>query len=243
MSPAPNVQDLIDTVHRDAPTRDPLDLLSTASATAAQISNAGDALIDHFVDGARRAGLSWAEISSVLGVTKQAVHKRFALVTEDRDLERFTGRARLALDAADDISRGFGHWFIGTEHLLLGLAADPDSLAGKVLARAKITRESLEAGVLERFPRRADVAPDTAPIPESARLPYTRLARQVLVGTLDEAMSMGHNYVGTEHMLLAEYCAPDGLGVQLLLAGGLDRDTARAHVVELLARIQTGRRG
>lgn len=78
MTPAPGLQELIATVERDAASRDPLDLLTTASSTVARLEEVGDAVLGHFVDRCRRQGHSWSEISAALGVSKQAAHKRFS---------------------------------------------------------------------------------------------------------------------------------------------------------------------
>ena len=78
MTPPPTLQELIDTVRQDAGSDQPLDQLVTAAAAAAQLEETTDALLGHFVDRCRRDGRSWSEISAALGVTKQAVHKRFA---------------------------------------------------------------------------------------------------------------------------------------------------------------------
>ena len=77
MTPAPSLHDLIETVRRDAESDDVLDQLATARAIVTDLSETGDAVLGHFVDRARGSGRSWTEISNVLGVTKQAVHKRF----------------------------------------------------------------------------------------------------------------------------------------------------------------------
>jgi hypothetical protein len=78
VTPAPGLQELIATVERDAASRDPLDLLTTASSTVARLEEVGDAVLGHFVDRCRRQGHSWSEISAALGVSKQAAHKRFS---------------------------------------------------------------------------------------------------------------------------------------------------------------------
>src|SRR5882724_2278502 len=78
MTPAPTLQELIQTVERDAASSDVLDLLATASSTVAQLEEVGDAVLGHFVDRCRRQGHSWTEISGALGVSKQAAHKRFS---------------------------------------------------------------------------------------------------------------------------------------------------------------------
>jgi hypothetical protein len=133
MTPPPSLQDLIDTVQRDSPSDDLLDLLVTASTTVSELEQAGDALLGHFVDRCRRAGRSWSEISGALGVSKQAVHKRFSASIADRmissatapTLERFTDRARAVLTAADHAARELNRDRVGSEHVLLGLFAAP----------------------------------------------------------------------------------------------------------------------
>src|SRR5580693_4293263 len=99
MTPPPRLQALIDSVRQDAGTDDPISQLAVAAATAAQLEETTDALLGHFVDRCRHDGRSWSEISAALGVTKQAVHKRFAALADqvlaaipEPTLERFTDR-------------------------------------------------------------------------------------------------------------------------------------------------------
>src|SRR5215470_11920771 len=108
MTPPPTLQELIEIVRQDAGSDQPLDQLVAAAAAAAQLEETTDALLGHFVDRCRREGRSWSEISAALGVTKQAVHKRFAAAMADRmilavpdpSLERMTPRAQRVLTAA-----------------------------------------------------------------------------------------------------------------------------------------------
>src|SRR5471032_979280 len=116
MTPAPGLQDLIETVRADASSGDPLEQLAVASTTVAELEAVGDAVLSHFVDQCRRNGRSWSEISAALGVSKQAAHKRFSLATAS--LERWTPRAQSALRAAAGEARQLGHGYVGTEHLL-----------------------------------------------------------------------------------------------------------------------------
>jgi hypothetical protein len=225
--PAPNLQELIETIRRDAGSDDPLDQLATASSTVTELNETSDAALGYFVDRARSSGKSWVEISKVLGVTKQAVHKRFSSPWPKPTFERFTQKARTVVTEAPAFARSLNHGYIGTEHLLLAQFAEPDSIAGKILLDAGVTeaklREAIPAGT-----------PEKAPGPDD-ELPYTPRASEALGMALSEALKLGHNYIGTEHILLALYANQEGLSAKLLKRHGLDPDTARAKVVEALA--------
>src|SRR5712691_9667830 len=149
MAPAPTLDELIAIARADTDTDDALDRLATAAVLVGSLSETGDAVLGHFVDEARSAGRSWVEISSVLGVTRQAVHKRFAVgePVDRPSLRRFTDRTRRAIDDADAIARGFRHDTIGTEHLLLGFFAVPGCLAAEILDGAGAGRDVVTAAV------------------------------------------------------------------------------------------------
>jgi hypothetical protein len=222
MTPAPPLTDLIATVAADAPSADPLARLATASTTAAELTDASDALVGHFVDECRAAGHTWAEISQSLGVTRQAAHKRYSATP--RELQRWTERAKAVLGFSADAARGLGHPFVGTEHLLLGLFP-PGGIGATVLGEQGLTEESVAARVVAHTPARG-----TGP----AEPPFTPLAAQVFGGALSEAISMGHNYIGTEHLLLALFGQPDGLAAQILADAGATHAACKARIAELL---------
>jgi hypothetical protein len=232
MTPAPTLQDLIETVQRDAATADPLDLLATASTTVAQLEEVGDAVLAHFVDRCRRSGRSWTEISGALGVSKQAAHKRFSFPAPT--LERFTERARRAVDAAAGAARGLGHNFVGTEHLLLGLFAQPEGLAARALAEAGVDQAAVEAKVLEVVPRGSEALLDN-PL-------YTPRASLALQGALEEALGLGHNYIGTEHILLGLMRDSDALAARALKELDVSAESIRTRLVEMVTAIAEQRR-
>jgi hypothetical protein len=223
MTPAPSLHDLIETVRRDAESDDVLDQLATARAMVTDLSETGDAVLGHFVDRARGSGRSWTEISNVLGVTKQAVHKRFTKVS----LERFTDRARRTFDAASEQARALGHRYVGTEHLLLGLLTEPEGVAAKVLNGAGIERDATEAAVLRAVARQDSSV--------EGELPFTPRAKGALEGALSQALEWGHNYIGTEHLLLGLYSEPRGIAAKVLLDLGLDAETAQTRTIEILS--------
>ena len=222
MAPAPPLPDLIATVAADAGSTDPLARLAAASATAAELTETSDALVGHFVDQCRAAGHTWAEISGSLGVTRQAAHKRYSAIP--RDLQRWTERAKQVLTFSVDAARGMGHPYVGTEHLLLGLFP-PGGIGAAVLAEHGVTQESVASRVLAHAPARA-----TGP----SEPPFTPLAAQVFGGALTEALSMGHNYIGTEHLLLALFGQPEGLAAQILADAGATHGGCKERIAAML---------
>ncbi|HEV7720900.1 MAG TPA: Clp protease N-terminal domain-containing protein [Iamia sp.] len=225
MTPAPALPDLVATVEADAATAEPLAQLMTATTTAADLTRSGDDLIGHFVDRCRQAGHSWAEISDALGVSRQAAHKRFS--RGEPPMERFTLRAKEAYRAATTEAQALGHPFVGTEHILLGLFTPSTSIAAHLLEGAGLTHDAVVDHVVAQAPR-GTAAVDTAP-------PYTPRALSVLGAVLSSALSLGHDYIGTEHLLLGLHREPEGVGAQILVAAGLDAETARAQVVAVLS--------
>ena len=224
MTPAPSLQELIETVRADAASADALDQLSTASQTAADVEDVTDAMLSHFVDQCRRSGHSWTEISKALGVTKQAADKRFSPVT----FERFTPRAKTVLRVANEEAKALGHNYVGTEHLLLALFADPEALAAKALKNAGVTRAAVEAKILEITPR-TDMTVSTTP--------FTPRAKTVLGRALGEALNFGHNYIGTEHILLALFTDEDAMAAKILADLHVEHDAVKADIVKMLTAI------
>jgi ATP-dependent Clp protease ATP-binding subunit ClpA len=153
MTPPPNLQDLIEVVQQDSTSGNALDLLVTAATTVAEIEDTSDALLGYFVDRCRREGRSWSEISAALGVTKQAVHKRFAASMADQiiasipapTLERFTARARVVIASAALAARDAGQDKASSVHILLGLFAEPEGIAARALQSLGITRDAVRA--------------------------------------------------------------------------------------------------
>ena len=227
MTPAPTLQELIEVVERDAPSAELLDLLATASSTVAQLEEVGDAVLGHFVDRCRRSGHSWTEISTALGVSKQAAHKRFSFPAPT--LERVTERARRAIDGAAASSQALGHNYVGTEHLLLGLFAEPEALAARALAEAGVDRAAIEAKVLEIVPRGGE------PLLENP--PYTPRASLALQWALNEALRLGHNYIGTEHILLGLVRDREGLAARTLAELDVSAEWLRTRLVDMVNAI------
>jgi hypothetical protein len=218
----------IKNVHSDA-----LDQLSDAVIAADHLGEVADHLIGHFVDQARRSGASWTEIGRSMGVSKQAAQKRFVpkAPNESSDLDpsqgfsRFTLRARNVVMVAQNEARATGHDEIRPEHLVLGLLSEPDAPAAKSIVAQGVPLETVRHTATSTLPPPADQVP--------VLIPYGPPARKALELTFRQALRMGHNYVGTEHILLALLELEDGTG---LLAGlGVDKATTEAHITTAVA--------
>jgi hypothetical protein len=220
------LDDLIDAitkVHSDA-----LDQLSDAVLAADHLGEVADHLIGHFVDRARRSGASWTDIGKSMGVTKQAAQKRFVAKgtaepsdpDPDQGFSRFTARARNVVMAAQNEARAAGNGEIGPAHLTLGLLTEPESLGATTITAQSVALETVRRTVTAKLPPAADQVPDL--------IPFDAQARKALELTFREALRLGHNYVGTEHILLALLEFEDGQGV--LTGLGVDKAAAEAHI-------------
>jgi ATP-dependent Clp protease ATP-binding subunit ClpC len=141
--------------------------------------------------------------------------------------ERFTDRARRAVVRAQEEARGLDHHYLGTEHILLALTHESvGGVAAKVLESLGIGLEAVRQQVEEVTGRGAQ--------PPSGRIPFTPQAKKVLELALSESRALGHNYIGTEHLLLGLIREGDGVAAQVLTGLGADLDGAREQVIRLL---------
>jgi hypothetical protein len=210
-----------------ATTDDVLEQLEAAARRAAELADLGDALLTHFVDRCRRSGATWADIGEHLGVTRQAVQKRFVDSTGDGvTFERFTLKARQALDLSQAVAERLKHNYVGTEHQLLALYDVEDGLGARALAELGVTQEAIEAEVVARVGK--------GPMPAPGPHPFTPRARKVLEEAVNVSLELGHNYIGTEHLLLGLYRGQAGLALQILEHLGASRDLAKQTVEHLL---------
>ncbi len=140
--------------------------------------------------------------------------------------ERFTDRARRVVALAQEEARMLNHNYIGTEHLLLGLIRESEGVAAKALESLGISLEAVRQQVKEIIGR-GQQAP-------SGHIPFTPRAKKVLELSLREADGLGHNYIGTEHLLLGLIREGSGVAAQVLVKLGADLNRARQQVVQLL---------
>jgi ATP-dependent Clp protease ATP-binding subunit ClpA len=141
--------------------------------------------------------------------------------------ERFTERARQVVVLAQDEARELRHNYIGTEHLLLGLLREEEGVASQALGNLGVT--------LERT--RAQVGRIVGPGDErvTGQIAFTPRAKKVLELALREAQSLGHNYIGTEHVLLGVVRENDGVAARILFDFGADAETVRNEIIRLLS--------
>jgi ATP-dependent Clp protease ATP-binding subunit ClpA len=235
-SPAPidypvRLDDLINAitrVHTDA-----LDQLTDAVLAAEHLGDLADHLIGHFVDQARRSGASWTEIGKSMGVSKQAAQKRFvpkveAALDANAGFARFTPRARSLVVVAQNNAHDAGNAEIAPDHLIVAMLEDRESLASKLLVERGVDLDALREAVT--LPARVDDVP--------ALVPFNGQARKVLELTFREALRLGHNYIGTEHILLALLELEDGDGPLHRL--GVEKAGIEANLQKVVQQILKG---
>jgi ATP-dependent Clp protease ATP-binding subunit ClpC len=147
--------------------------------------------------------------------------------------ERFTDRARRVVVLAQEEARMLNHNYIGTEHILLGLIHEGEGVAAKALESLGISLEAVRAQV-EEIIGQGQQAP-------SGHIPFTPRAKKVLELSLREALQLGHNYIGTEHILLGLIREGDGVAANVLVKLGADLNRVRQQVIQLLSGYQGGK--
>ncbi|MFB8776535.1 Clp protease N-terminal domain-containing protein [Streptomyces broussonetiae] len=211
---------------------EPLEQLQDAVIAGEHLGDVADHLIGHFVDQARRSGASWTDIGKSMGVTRQAAQKRF-VPKESADLDpsqgfsRYTPRARNTVMAAHNEAIAARNPEGRPEHLTLGLLAEPEGLAAKAITAQGVLLDDVRQAATAVLPPAADDVPDL--------IPYGPDAKKVLELTFREALRLGHNYIGTEHVLLALLEFENGQGI---LSGlGITKEGVERYVAEALTTI------
>jgi Clp amino terminal domain, pathogenicity island component len=224
----------------------PLENVSDAFTVSTQMDEQADALIGYFVDQARKSGLSWSQIGSAMGVSKQAAQKRFVpskaadLFPEGhaKPFSRFTARARSAFLAAGQLAAAEGKPAFGVPHLAAAQLSEPDGFAAKIVTAAGLTADQVYAA-LGTGPAEKGPAATTEALLD---LSLDEDAKQSLKLTLRWALRLGHNYIGTEHLLLGTISA-DG-PVRAAFAGlGLTEARAEQILTDLISDYQAGVKG
>ena len=141
--------------------------------------------------------------------------------------DRFTDRARKVMGLAKAEAQRLNHEYIGTEHILLGLVQEGSGIAAKVLKNLEVDLKKIRQEVEKLIPH----GPPTVTM---GQLPFTPRAKKVLELAVEEASNLGHNYIGTEHLLLGLIRVSEGVAAQVLMNLGLKLEEVREEVHELL---------
>jgi hypothetical protein len=202
----------------------------------------------HAIRRLHAAGGSLREIADCLGLSHQRVHQIVEAPAGERTARalplphifgrgrrggggqmftRFTGRARNVVVAAQEEARALGHGYIGTEHLLLGLLRVEEGVAARALGRLGITLDAARTEVERIIGRGEGDRP--------GRVPFTPRSKKALELALKEALARGHDYIGTEHILLGLLAEGKGVAVDVLGTLNVTPEAIRATLGELLA--------
>ncbi|HVV13316.1 Clp protease N-terminal domain-containing protein [Amycolatopsis sp.] len=238
MSTPVRLDDLIDSVKNKNPEADALQQLADAMLLAEQVGEVADHLIGHFVDQARRSGASWTDIGASMGVSKQAAQKRFVpkeFSFEDATahFSRFTERARRVLVHSERSARGVGNEQIEPLHILLGLIGEREGLAAKAIEKFGGSPAVLGERITAALP------PGGGEL--DVHIPFSPQSRKIIELTVREALRLGHNYVGTEHILLGLLEQGDNPAQKILVELGVTKDVVDGEIKAVLATLYPGK--
>ena len=228
-----DLQELIRVVEERSPGSQPLDRVAVAMKYGEALKSLSDDLIGHFVEEARAAGCSWAQIGANLGVTKQAAQQRHRLVgffgrrrgrAESRWFGQFTDEARHVVVDAQDEARRLNHNYLGTEHLLLALLRDRRGSAARTLRDL-----GLSLPAVRREVKRIIGIGSEAP---AGRIPSTPRAKKVFELALRAAQSRGASHFGAHDILIGLVNEGEGVAAHILR----DRGVSAAKVEEALSK-------
>jgi hypothetical protein len=219
-----------------------LDHVSAAVRISEYLDELADHLIGHFVDQARRSGASWTEIGQSMGVTKQAAQKRFVpkglgqfggipTGPGEKFGQRFTDRAKRAEVAARQLAIKHRNEEVLPEHVVLAMLHEPEGMAVKAITALGVSAEAAREALVAALPPAAAAGER---VPEDVR--FGPRSKHVLKLALHEALSLGHNYIGTEHLLLGAVKEEEAQGGGALTGLGLTDQRVREWLIPELAK-------
>ncbi|MFD8733957.1 Clp protease N-terminal domain-containing protein [Streptomyces sp. NPDC059618] len=224
-----SLADLIARLDEELPEADELARISEARLRAQTLSDLGDQLIDHYVSKAKRTGASWTQIGDAIGVSKQAAQQRHAPAA----FARFTHLNRHSIVLAQESARTHKHDFIGTGHLLLGLLGEPQGLAHEVLTAKAGSERSVREAVEAAMPPAGAKA-------LRGHIPFRPESKEAIEQAHRASAGLGHDWVGTEHMLLGLIHAQESTAGRVLRSLGFTPDELRDTVRTLAAERKSG---
>jgi hypothetical protein len=223
-----SLADLIARLDEELPDAGELARISEAQLRAHTLSALGDQLVDHYVGKARQAGASWSEIGEAIGVSKQAAQQRHT----PAPFERFTDLNRHGIVLAQEAARTHKHDLIGTEHLLLGLLGEPRGLAYEVLMARTESEQRVRDAIEEAMPPAGAKA-------LRGHIAFGPDSKKAIEQALRASAELGHDWVGTEHLLLGLIRGEVSPAARILRDLGFTSDelheTVRTEVTERLA--------
>ncbi|TDU04891.1 ClpA/ClpB-like protein [Streptomyces sp. 846.5] len=223
-----NLADLITRLNEELPDANELTRISEARLRAQTLSDLGDQLVDHYVSKARQLGASWSEIGDAIGVSKQAAQQRHT----PSAFEHFTDLNRHSIVLAQEAARTHKHDSIGTEHLLLGLLGEPRGLAYEVLVAKAGSEQRVREAIEEAMPPAGEKA-------LRGHIAFRPESKEVIAQARRASADLGHDWVGTEHMLLGLIRAEESPAVRILHNLGFTSDelheTVRTETAKRLA--------
>lgn len=230
MPAAPTLESLITQVRSGFEGVPALDRLTIAVGVSSRLGELGENLVGYFVDEARGEGASWADIGARLGVTRQAVQKRF--IPTEADLggrgqagfwDRATDELKEAVKLGREAARARRKTYLGTEHLLLGLAAQPEGTAARAFARCGADTATLRGAVDGRTG-----APHGEPLPDET--PFTGLSLRALRHALREALLANQAEIGSQHLALGLLTIGEGVAHDVLINLGVSYERLREAI-------------
>ncbi|GAA1877111.1 ATP-dependent Clp protease ATP-binding subunit [Asanoa iriomotensis] len=227
-----SVDALISQLESDLPDADPVARVGEARSRARALGDLGDQLIDHFIRAARLSGASWSQIGDAMGVSKQAAQQRGGAGR----FARFTEKAARVAKDSSALAHERGNPLVEPEHVLVALLGATDALAAKLVGTLGADPATLAEAVTGRLP-----APGRKAAPD--HVPFSAGAKQLLQEAMQSALDLGHNYVGTEHILLGVLRMPDTAAGQVLADAGLGYDRVKQAVETALLGFQHRAKG
>lgn len=200
-----SLADLTARLDKEFPAADELARITEAQLRAHTLTDLADQLVGHYVDKAKRAGASWSAIGDAIGVSKQAAQQRHAPAA----FEGFTELNRHSIVLAQEAARTHKHDSIGTDHLLLGLLGEPRGLAYEVLTANVGSEQAIRQAIEQAMAPGAKKAP-------RGHIPFRARSTEAIEHARRASADLGHDWVGTEHLLLGLIQAEESSAAQIL---------------------------
>jgi len=226
MTTTPDVKltDLIAGIYENLPDADQLTRITEARRRAQALTDLGEQLVKHYVNEAKQGGATWDDINAAFGETGGASRPRHA----PHAFERFTNLNRHSIVLAQEAARTHQNDAIGTEHMLLGLIDEPKGLAHALLASDADAEQALRDAINGAMPPSGETMP-------VGHIPFRPESKDAIEEALRASSELGHDWVGTEHLLLGLMRVEGSMSARILGELGFSSDALREAVVAAVA--------